>query len=157
MLATTENARPIFNGKDLTGWKGDEKLWRVENGEIVGKSPGIKHNSFLVSELMLGDFDLTVEVKLTPNTENSGIQFRSEPLPERRDEGLPGRHGRRLVGQALRGKRPRPAMGQAGRTTRQAGRVEHLPRSRGRQTTSKRGSTASRASISKTRKAPSEA
>jgi len=81
MLATAENANSIFNGRDLTGWKGDDKLWKVENGEIVGTSPGIKHNNFLVSELMLGDFDLTVEVKLTPNTENSGIQFRSLPLP----------------------------------------------------------------------------
>lgn len=80
MLATAENATSFFNGSDLTGWNGDPKLWKVENGEIVGTSPGIKHNSFLVSELMLGDFELTVEVKLVPNKGNSGIQFRSEPL-----------------------------------------------------------------------------
>ena len=40
MLATAENAKDFFNGKDLTGWDGDPKLWTVENGEIVGKTPG---------------------------------------------------------------------------------------------------------------------
>jgi putative membrane-bound dehydrogenase-like protein len=80
MLATADNVAAFYNGKDLTGWRGDEKLWSVENGEIVGKSPGIKQNSFLMSELAVEDFRLSLEVKLTPNTENSGIQFRSQPI-----------------------------------------------------------------------------
>ncbi|HND52183.1 MAG TPA: DUF1080 domain-containing protein, partial [Pirellulaceae bacterium] len=79
MLATTDNVKTFFNGKDLAGWRGDEKLWKVEQGEIVGRSPGIKHNEFLVSELAVQDFRLTLEIKLTPNKENSGIQFRSAP------------------------------------------------------------------------------
>jgi putative membrane-bound dehydrogenase-like protein len=82
MLATAENAKDIFNGKDLTGWDGDPKLWSVENGEIVGKSPGIKRNEFLKSHLTVTDFRLTAKVKLVPNKENSGIQFRSEALPD---------------------------------------------------------------------------
>src|SRR5262249_42728870 len=81
MAATEENAASIFNGKDLAGWHGDAKLWKVEKGEIVGKSPGIKKNEFLIGEMEVGDFRLTVDVKLTPNAENSGIQFRSEELP----------------------------------------------------------------------------
>ncbi len=76
-LATTENAKDFFNGKDLTGWIGDNKHWSVENGEIVGKSPGIKKNEFLKSEMAAENFRLTLMVKLTPNKENSGIQFRS--------------------------------------------------------------------------------
>lgn len=80
MLATTENAKDFFNGKDLTGWVGDMKLWSVENGEIVGKSPGIKRNEFLKSELAAENFRLSLMVKLTPNKENSGIQFRSQVL-----------------------------------------------------------------------------
>lgn len=80
MLATSENAGDLFNGKDLSGWAGDMKLWSVEKGDIVGKSPGIKHNSFLRSQLVVADFRLTLKVKLTPNKENSGIQFRSEEL-----------------------------------------------------------------------------
>lgn len=82
MLATTENVKDFFNGKDLTGWDGDPKLWRVEDGEIVGRSPGIAHNSFLKSQTMAGDFRLTFKVKLSPNKENSGMQFRSEALPD---------------------------------------------------------------------------
>jgi putative membrane-bound dehydrogenase-like protein len=81
MLATKENAKDLFNGTDLTGWDGDAKLWRVENGEIVGKSPGIKHNEFLKSHLTAEDFKLTLKVKLVPNKENSGVQFRSAALP----------------------------------------------------------------------------
>jgi hypothetical protein len=28
--------RPLFNGKDLTGWDGNPELWSVEDGAIVG-------------------------------------------------------------------------------------------------------------------------
>ncbi|HQR08487.1 MAG TPA: DUF1080 domain-containing protein, partial [Gemmatales bacterium] len=80
MLATSENAKDFFNGKDLTGWVGNPKLWSVENGEIVGKSPGIKRNEFLKSEMTAENFRLTLMVKLTPNKENSGIQFRSQAM-----------------------------------------------------------------------------
>ena len=41
MLATPENAAGFFNGKDLAGWAGDPALWRVEDGEIVGKTAGL--------------------------------------------------------------------------------------------------------------------
>ena len=81
LLATADNVQTFFNGKDLAGWDGDPKLWKVVDGEIVGTSPGLKRNAFLVSHLMAGDFRLTVQVKLTPNEGNSGIQFRSETLP----------------------------------------------------------------------------
>ncbi|HEY7329618.1 MAG TPA: PVC-type heme-binding CxxCH protein [Gemmataceae bacterium] len=82
MLATPDNAKDFFNGKDLTGWDGDAKLWSVENGEIVGKSPGLKRNEFLKSQMQAADFRLTLKVKLTPNKENSGIQFHSMALPD---------------------------------------------------------------------------
>jgi putative heme-binding domain-containing protein len=88
LFATRENAKDFFNGKDLTGWDGDPKLWKVENSEIVGKSPGLKKNDFLRSHMSAGDFRLSLKVKLTPNTENSGIQFRSESLPDGDVKGL---------------------------------------------------------------------
>lgn len=80
MLATKDNVKDFFNGKDLAGWDGNPKLWSVENGEIVGKSPGIKNNEFLKSHITASDFRFSVSVRLMPNKENSGIQFRSEPL-----------------------------------------------------------------------------
>jgi putative membrane-bound dehydrogenase-like protein len=82
ILATAENAKEFFNGKDLTGWDGDPKLWSIEKGEIVGKSPGIRKNEFLKSQMTLENFRLKMQVKLVPNKENSGVQFRSEILPD---------------------------------------------------------------------------
>lgn len=81
-LATAENAKEFFNTKDLTGWDGEKDLWKVDGGEIVGKSAtGLKKNTFLVSQLAVENFKLSLKVKLSPNKENSGIQFRSVPLP----------------------------------------------------------------------------
>ncbi|MEO2091400.1 MAG: family 16 glycoside hydrolase, partial [Gemmataceae bacterium] len=80
-LATAENVKDFFNGKDLTGWDGDKDVWSVENGEIVGKTAkGLKNNTFLKSTMDVTDFKLSVKVKLTPNEGNSGIQFRSVPI-----------------------------------------------------------------------------
>ncbi len=72
----------FFNGKDLAYWDGDPKLWSVVDGELVGKSPGLSKNEFLVSHLYVRDFRLTVEVKLTPDAGNSGLQFRSAVTKE---------------------------------------------------------------------------
>ena len=81
LIATPETVALFFNGKDLTNWDGDTELWRVENGEIVGKTTtGLEHNEFLKSQFVLSDFRLIFQVKLIPNTGNSGVQFRSEPF-----------------------------------------------------------------------------
>lgn len=67
----------IFNGKDLKGWEGDLKLWKVVNGNLVGDSPGIKQNEFLATEKTYSDFELRLEFKLHQGVGNTGIQFRS--------------------------------------------------------------------------------
>ena len=43
---------PLFNGKDLSGWTGDARLWKVERGVIVGSTEGVSiaQNSFLRTE-----------------------------------------------------------------------------------------------------------
>ncbi len=87
MLATAENAATFFNGRDLTGWAGEAGLWSVENGEIVGKTPGLAHNTFLVSTLAADDFLFSAQVKLVGNRGNSGIQFRSAALPKNEAKG----------------------------------------------------------------------
>ena len=69
---------PLFNGVDLSGWEGDPLLWRVEDGEFVGRTPGIPYNDFLATEERYGDFVLRFGVKLIDNKGNSGVQFRSE-------------------------------------------------------------------------------
>jgi len=74
----------LFDGKTLRGWDGDPAYWRVENGAIVGETkPGAmpKQNTFLIwRNGMSGDFDLHAEYRLTGG--NSGIQYRSEELPD---------------------------------------------------------------------------
>ncbi|MCA9044069.1 MAG: DUF1080 domain-containing protein, partial [Planctomycetaceae bacterium] len=78
MLATPDNAAAMFNGQDLAGWSGTEGLWSVENGELVGRTDGLKRNEWIVSDLAVENFHLTLEVKLVDNAGNSGIQFRSK-------------------------------------------------------------------------------
>jgi 3-keto-disaccharide hydrolase len=69
----------LFNGKDLTGWKGRADLWSVKDGAITGYTkdgniPG--GNSFLVWDGKLSDFELKVTFKIVGG--NSGIQYRSK-------------------------------------------------------------------------------
>jgi hypothetical protein len=78
MKATPENTSTLFNGTDLKGWSGTEGLWSVEQGEIVGRTEGLDRNEWLVSDLEVGDFRLSLEVLLVKNDGNSGIQFRSQ-------------------------------------------------------------------------------
>ena len=77
LLATSENISQWSHGHDLTGWKGNLDLWSIQNGEIVGKTSGLRTNAFLVSDLVATDFKLTVEILLVGNEGNSGVQFRS--------------------------------------------------------------------------------
>jgi hypothetical protein len=76
--------RPLFNGKDFTGWVTPENqsLFTVENGEIVGRTTDerLKKNEFLATEKPYGDFVLKAKVKIRNG--NSGIQFRSRRTPE---------------------------------------------------------------------------
>ena len=46
-LATAENLKDFFNGRDLSGWQGNQSLWSVEDGQIVGRTGGLKENEFL--------------------------------------------------------------------------------------------------------------
>jgi hypothetical protein len=73
---------PLFNGRNLDGWDGDPRLWSVVDGTIQGSTEGVnlEHNSFLISKRKYSDFVLRVQMKL--RNHNSGIQFRSQALPD---------------------------------------------------------------------------
>lgn len=73
---------PLFNGKDLSGWVGDKQLWNVQDGVIVGQTPGIDYNTFLYTEKEYGDFVLKFKVRLANH--NSGVQFRSKVVDKSR-------------------------------------------------------------------------
>ena len=56
-----EKGTPLFNGKDLTGWKipGDNIWWAVTDGMIVAKSGPRKRGSNLWTEKEYTDFDMS--------------------------------------------------------------------------------------------------
>jgi hypothetical protein len=74
--------KPLFNGKDLTGWTGNPDLWSVEDGTIKGitkADPKLTHNTFLVwTNGDVADFELRLSYKIVAG--NSGIQYRSKVL-----------------------------------------------------------------------------
>jgi hypothetical protein len=81
--ADEEGFRPLFDGKTLDGWEqhGGKAQYRVENGEIVGRSVPNTPNSFLCTKEEFGDFILEVEWKVDPKL-NSGVQIRSQVFAE---------------------------------------------------------------------------
>jgi hypothetical protein len=49
--AADDGFRPLFNGKDLSGWDGNPELWSVEDGASPARPPGpeqFAYNQFLV-------------------------------------------------------------------------------------------------------------
>jgi hypothetical protein len=78
-----EGFTPIFDGKTLEGWEGNEKMFRVEDGAIVAGTlkEKIPHNEFLCTKREYENFELRLEVKLVPATGNAGIQFRTKRIP----------------------------------------------------------------------------
>lgn len=74
--------KPIFNGRDLTGWEGDPRLWTVRDGAIRGETAlGFMavENTFLIWRGGLAkDFQLKLKVRLRNG--NSGIQYRARKL-----------------------------------------------------------------------------
>ena len=79
----------IFNGKDLTGWKGDKRLWTVRDGVIRGETTPDKQtdgNTFLVWEGgSLKDFEFMLKFRIRNG--NSGVQYRSKEPAEYRITG----------------------------------------------------------------------
>ncbi len=79
----SKDMKVIFNGKDLTGWDGDPKLWSVKDGAIHGETtPENKAsgNTFIIWKGgVLKDFELRLSFRCNA-TNNSGIQYRSKHI-----------------------------------------------------------------------------
>lgn len=71
----------IFNGKDLSGWDGDSRLWSVTDGVIRGETTAevkARGNTFLIWDGgKLSNFTLRLKFRIG-SSNNSGVQFRSE-------------------------------------------------------------------------------
>lgn len=77
MISYSQKFVPLFNGKDLSGWKinGTEK-WYVENGELVSESGPDKGYGYLTTEKPYRNFIITLDFKQEANG-NSGVFIRS--------------------------------------------------------------------------------
>jgi Domain of Unknown Function (DUF1080) len=75
----------LFDGKTMTGWEGNLKIFRIEDGAIVGGTlrESLPNNEFLCTTKEYGDFVLRLKFKLLgdPAKANAGIQFRSRRIP----------------------------------------------------------------------------
>src|SRR6185503_4905220 len=74
----------IFDGTSMKNWDGDPTFWRAAGGALIGESTPdkvIKENTFVIWQ---GgepkDFELKVEYRISAT--NSGIQIRSQRLPQ---------------------------------------------------------------------------
>lgn len=75
----------LFNGKDLTGWDGDSRLWSVRDGVIHGETTPenvANGNTFLIWQGgVLGDFEVRLSFRCNA-ANNSGIQYRSRHITD---------------------------------------------------------------------------
>ncbi|MBT4694603.1 MAG: DUF1080 domain-containing protein [Planctomycetaceae bacterium] len=77
-----EEFRSIFNGKDLSGWKGDMTRWSVKDGAITGTTTNeraLPYNQFLIWDGTVDDFVFKAEFRLVGEN-NSGVQYRSQAI-----------------------------------------------------------------------------
>ena len=76
----------IFAGDSLKGWDCDPDFWHAANGVMVGETKADhqpKQNIFCIWKGgSPADFELKLDYKLTGETGNSGVQYRSVELPD---------------------------------------------------------------------------
>jgi hypothetical protein len=72
----------LFNGKDLRGWEGDPRIWKVVDGAIVGlvaEGTQVEDHTYLVWQGgRVSDFELSL--KFRSDAGNSGIDYRAGEL-----------------------------------------------------------------------------
>jgi hypothetical protein len=79
LTAKEDGWQPLFNGKNLDGWKllNDTAEFKVKDGVIIGVSKMNTHNTFLATKKNYGDFILEYEANMQDGL-NAGVQIRSE-------------------------------------------------------------------------------
>jgi hypothetical protein len=122
-----EGFEPLFNGKDLTGWKvhgGKMEAWGAENGIMFTTGVG---GGWLLTEKEYGDFELRLEYKV-PKGGNSGVGLRAprqgdvaysgmeiqildDPAPEYKDI-RPGQHTGSIYDVVPSSKQPSKPVGE---------------------------------------------
>jgi hypothetical protein len=82
--AAEDGFTPLFDGKTFQGWEGNLKAFRIEGGAIVGGNlkESLKRNEYLCTTKPYGDFELRLKFKLIGKEANSGVQLRSQRVPQ---------------------------------------------------------------------------
>ncbi len=83
-LAVAAEPVTLFDGKTFTNWEGNQKVFRLEDGAIVGGQlkEKIPRNEFLASTKEYKNFELRLKFKVIGDDKaNAGIQFRSRRIP----------------------------------------------------------------------------
>lgn len=80
---SAQNWEPLFNGKNLKGWKklNGKAEYKIVDDAIVGVSKMGTPNTFLATTKNYGDFILEFDFKIDDGL-NSGVQIRSESKKE---------------------------------------------------------------------------
>jgi HEAT repeat protein len=75
---------PIFDGKTFTGWHGNQKIFRIADGEIVGGNlkDRVERNEFLRTDKQYENFELRLQFKLLGESPNAGVQIRTQEIPD---------------------------------------------------------------------------
>jgi alpha-galactosidase len=83
--ADKDGFTPMFNGRDLTGWEGEPGHWSVEDGAITGTTTAekpLRQPTYLFWQGgKPADFELHADFRFVSADGNSGINFRSQQLP----------------------------------------------------------------------------
>ena len=71
---------PIFNGRDLSGWKAPGgSFWRVEEGILVGENDAAQKGSMLYTDRVYGDVVVEADCRFSGEID-SGIMVRKPEL-----------------------------------------------------------------------------
>jgi mono/diheme cytochrome c family protein len=73
---------PLFDGSTLSHWRGDPRVWSVQDGAITGKSGNpIDQNVLLLHDGNYRDFELHFKYRFLSERGNFGMRYRSRPYP----------------------------------------------------------------------------
>ncbi len=82
-----EHPELLFNGQDLSGWKGDKSRWSVVNGMIRGaNADAVPSSTYLFTDQNFRDFRLIFDVKQTMGEGYSTMHSAVAALGERIDD-----------------------------------------------------------------------
>lgn len=91
-VGTEEGFKCLFDGRTLKGWRGNPRIWSVEDGAITGRTTPenrIAENDFLIwTGGEVRDFELRLKYRLING--NSGVYFRAKERTSARAEALVG-------------------------------------------------------------------